>query len=376
MIALGLASFFAFGGLLVLVGANQAALAHALELDLAGTGGLAAAVALGLGIGIAGSGPAVDRLPRRPLYALAAALAALSLLTVHPAMGFAGAFLRLAGAGIGAGVFETLLNAVLAERYREAAARPLTLVHAAATAGAVVAPPLMGLAGAALDWTAAFRGLGILFLALAVWGLLGPLPRPPGRPSSASAGERRVPLPALAPLAGMAALYVGFETALTAFAVPYATTGLGRGEATGRTAISALWLGLLLGRLAFAALARREGARALPAMAFAAAALLGLGVALRAPQLPLVFGLAGLCVGPVFPVLVAMAARRAPDAAGTATGLVAGAGALGGFATPGLAGLLGDGLGPTAALSSLVAVCTALGALALWPTTSRGPAPG
>ena len=70
MIGLAIAGFVAFGAVLVLVGANQAPLAAALELDLAESGLLASALALGIGTGIVGSGPVVDRWPRQPLFLL------------------------------------------------------------------------------------------------------------------------------------------------------------------------------------------------------------------------------------------------------------------------------------------------------------------
>ena len=53
---------------------------------------------------------------------------------------------RLAGIvsalGVGVGVFETLLNTAFAQRHGDEAARPLTLLHSAATVGAVLAPPV------------------------------------------------------------------------------------------------------------------------------------------------------------------------------------------------------------------------------------------
>ena len=61
-------AFIGFGMVLILVGANQAALADALDLSLARTGLLSSAMALGIGIGVVGAGPLFDRYPRRPLF--------------------------------------------------------------------------------------------------------------------------------------------------------------------------------------------------------------------------------------------------------------------------------------------------------------------
>ena len=68
MLALAFASFLLFGVALVIVGANQAALAGSLGLDLSASGLLASSLSLGIGVGVLATGPLVDRGPRRPLF--------------------------------------------------------------------------------------------------------------------------------------------------------------------------------------------------------------------------------------------------------------------------------------------------------------------
>ena len=99
MLPLGFAAFLAFGSVLVLVGANQAALAHSLSLDLSRTGLLGSTLVLGIGIGVVGAGPLVDRHPRRPLWVASMGLAAAALL------------------GFGAGGLNTSANALVADIY-------------------------------------------------------------------------------------------------------------------------------------------------------------------------------------------------------------------------------------------------------------------
>ena len=88
MLPLGFAAFLAFGVVLVLVGANQAALARDLSLDLSRSGLLGAALVLGIGAGVVGSGSLVDRYPRRPLWVFSTGLAGAALLGVSPGLGF------------------------------------------------------------------------------------------------------------------------------------------------------------------------------------------------------------------------------------------------------------------------------------------------
>jgi nitrate/nitrite transporter NarK len=66
--------------------------------------------------------------------------------------------------------------------------------------------------------------------------------------------------------------------------------------------------------------------------------------------------------------MISLAGERFPHAAGTAAGLVGGAGALGGFFLPWIAGALGDAAGIETAVTALGAWSLVIGiaALALW----------
>lgn len=369
MLALGFFAFLAFGVVLVLVGANQAALAQALELDLAGSGLLGAALALGAGVGVTGAGPIVDRFPRRPLFVASALLAAAALLSIHPGVSYTRAFVHLVVLGVGVGFYDTLLNAVVIQRSGAAAARPLALLHAGATAGAVAGPFLVAALARIGDWTSSFHATGWALVALAGWAACVPLPAParhgvasvghgdPAPAGGGAAGASPAPLLSLAllALAGVGFAYVGVETALTVFAVPWATDLLSLEPARGQAAISALWLGLLAGRLGMLVLRRELGGPFLLASGAAAAAVIAIAALVRTPWIELAGFAAGLALGAVYPVMIALAGRRFPHASGTAAGLVAGAGAFGGFTVPWAAGMVGDRAGMSGALLAVAA---------------------
>ncbi|HEX4355124.1 MAG TPA: hypothetical protein VHZ95_19465, partial [Polyangiales bacterium] len=82
----------------------------------------------------------------------------------------------------------------------------------------------------------------------------------------------------------------------------------------------------------------------------------------------------GLAIGPVYPVMIALTARRFPRAIGTASGLAAGAGAIGGFVWPWLAGAIGDALSPRASIA-LLAGCALLIAIAAFGLAGEGSPP-
>lgn len=353
MLPLCFAAMFCFGVVLVLVGANQAELARDLGLDLAASGLLGAALALGIGIGVTGAGPVFDRYPRRPLFVASALLAGLALLGVQRDISFERALLHVVGVGIGAGAYDTLVNAAIVERFRERAAKPMSGIHSAATLGAMLAPLGIGWLASRGHWTGSFRLTGAAHLALAAAALAVRFPAP--RPSE-RVGSGRTLSPALAPFAAVAFSYVGVEAALTIFAVPYATGGLALDADRGRAAISAFWLGLFAGRMGVLALRRAPGAGMLTAAGVAGGAVLAAGVVGAVTHVELLFGLAGGALGCVYPLMIALAGQRFPRARGTAAGLAAGAGALGGFAIPWLTGAIGDAAG----------VGVAVGSLALW----------
>lgn len=378
MIALGSAAFFALGIVLVLVGANQAEIARDLSLDLSASGFLGASLALGLGVGVTVSGPLVDRLARRPLLVAACLVTAIALLTAEKGMSYSRAVGHVAAIGAGCGFYDTLLNAAAIDRWRDRAARALAVLHAAATAGAVSGPPLVAWIAANGDWTASFRALGVVFVALAAWAAFVPLPdgvvrrAAIGDRSNAWAARPSLVGAALFALGAVAFAYVGVENGLTLFAVPWATQGLALSEATGRTGISVFWLGLLAGRLPLVALRRAPGAGVLAASGLLGAASVCGAVALGRPELVVVMGLAGLALGPVYPVMIALAGRCFPDASGTAAGLVGGAGALGGFLLPWWTGVAGDALGVAPAVGMLGAFCLVISAAALALARSIG----
>jgi fucose permease len=356
-----------FGAALVLPGAAQPALAAALGLDLAASGLVASALSIGLGAGVVAGGPLADRLPRRPLFAGAAGLAALAALALPAFPSFAGALAATAGIGLGAGIYETLLNAAVPERRPEAAAARLSLLHAGATLGAALGAPALGALAGASGHGAAYAALGAGLAAVALLGLAVRFPAPPAAHRGARGGA--LSLAALVPWMAGAFAYVGIETALSVFAVPHAT-GAGYAPERGMRALSGLWLGLLIARIAFAAL-RRPARRAQLRVAGGAGALaLAAGAVLPLPP-EASLGAAGLGLGVVFPLLVSFAGDAAPASRATAVGVVVAAGSLGGFLVPWAAGALGDRFGTGASLALLAALALAIALAAREPHGPR-----
>lgn len=370
MLPLGSAAFLVFGILLVLVGANHADLAASMDLDMQGTGLLGASLSLGLGLGVLVAGPLVDRFPRRPIFCGATLLAGLSLASVDSEMELFRAACHVGLAGFGAGLFETVLNVLAIERYAEHASRPVTFLHSAATLGAVIGPPLLGWLALDAGFVAGFRATGLAMIGLSLWGFAAPFlgqrfdaPKAEEPTASTRSGLAR---PLLLGLCVVSFSYIGVEASLTIFAVPFANGALGLPDASGRMAISAFWLGLLLGRLLLLGSRTEFQPRLFVLSGLASAVLLGAAAWLRLPQVEIWFGLGGLILSGVFPALVTLTGRYFPESRGTAIGLAVGAGSFGGFLVPWAVGWTGDAVGIRIAIASLALGCLLIAVAALF----------
>jgi fucose permease len=161
-------------------------------------------------------------------------------------------------------------------------------------------------------------------------------------------------------LSAVAFSYVGVEAAVTVFAIPYADGALGLPVSRGQLAISTFWLGLLAGRLGLLALPGGLGPRVLLASSGVGASLILALVAWPLAPVEFWFFAVGAALGSVYPLMITLTGQRFPEIRGTAAGLAAGAGALGGFAVPWVSGALGDAVGVTAAVASLAFWCATI----------------
>jgi fucose permease len=270
--------------------------------------------------------------------------------------------------GVGIGAYDTLINASVVERYHERAATPMSLVHAMAAIGAIAGPLLAAELAAQGDWIRSFHAVGAAHALLAGVCAFIVFPAPVAHAASAgdTARPRALRAAALAvlPFALVAFAYVGVEASMTMFAVPYASEALALPEWRGGRSISAFWLGLLLGRVGILLLPYPLGARSLVGAGLLAAAALGACTGTRIGVVEATFLATGVALGCVYPLMVTLAGQRVPWARGTAAGLAAGAGALGGTAVPWLTGALGDAAGVAVGVGSLAAWCLLIAASA------------
>jgi len=367
MLPLSYCGFLCLGLVLTLLGANQDYLAADLELDLARTAMLASALALGLLVGTIGVGPLYDRLPRRPLFVAAILLTATALLGFGAELSFREALIRFAVIGLGAGAYDTLFIAAIAERFGARSAKPMSLLHTGTATGAIIGPLLVAAIATRWHWTLSFHSIGVAHIALAAAALRIRFPGPTSTARSVETDPRDALSLAIIPFVVVTFAYLGVETALGVFAIPFARDGLALEVIRGQTAISSMWLGLLAGRLGTVALRGNLDGRLLIGCGILCCAAISVGAATGIRQIEILYFCVGFSLGPVFPVTIALAGQRFPNSVGSVVGLAVGVGSIGCSIVPWLTGALGDQAGIVVAMKWLAGwvVVIALGGVVI-----------
>jgi MFS family permease len=321
-----------------------------------------------------GFGPLAGRLPRAALLWGSAAVttggAALFAATHTVALTLLGvAFMGLAGTTL-----LTCAQAILSDQHGDRRSRALTEANVGAAASAVLAPLLLGLLqGTAPGWRLAF--------ALPALVLVGCFLRYRRRPLPASwtdqsgKGWRRLTLSYWL-LAAMVAAGIAIEFCVIYFGAELlATTGLSTSQAA--TAMSAFYLGILVGRVGGSWLTRRDGidiALLWVSLAVTAAGFLLFWLA-SAPGLAIAgLFVCGVGVASLYPVSLALALAAAPgngDTAQSAVQLLGGALVV---VAPFLLGGLADHIGLRAAFA-IELVCIGASAVLLAAGLKTAPEP-
>ena len=338
--------------------------------------------ALTYAIGALGGGVVTERVGRRLVLTAGALLLGIGLVGEALAPSWPVLILLAVPVNWGAGVIDGGTNGLFLDLYRQARASALSLLHVFFSAGALIAPFVIGLLLAGgITWRVAPLATGVFALPLVV--LLGSSAMPSGRhgsqlPDDDLPSERSSFLP-FAGLATSIGLYVAAEIGVSSWLVrllsdvPIAT-------ATGM--LSIFWGGLAIGRLASNRIADR-----LDYFAFTLSCIVlsssALAAALVAPWLPLTavfFGFTGLFAGPIYPMIIALGGNMYPHRLATLSGGLAAAAVVGSLVYPPLIGLMAASIGIRGGLmgAALLGIPEALGLVVARTTAHRvapSPAP-
>ena len=341
---IGFGCFLLLGWNGVLIPALILSVEEAFQQSDAALGGFFFVTALCYAAGAFLGGLLNQRSGPRLVLPAAAALVGLGLGGQALAPGWVAFVLAALAVGWGSGAIEAGVNALFLALYAGASGRALNLLNLFYSLGALLGPLAVGqLVSSGVPFRAIIGGTAAGWLVLAT--LLATQPRaaraahpgPASDPGRSLAGRAALPLALLA--AAMfcyVAAELGVSTWLVRFLGPVAPL------TTATATLSVFWGGLAVGRAVGSVIADRIGpvVFATGCIALGSVALIG---AAATPGLPLtiaLFALAGLCFGPVYPMIMVLGARAYPDRLSAVSGTIAAAGILGAVVYPPLIGVI------------------------------------
>lgn len=266
-----------------------------------------------------------DRIGKRRVIAAALSVMAVGFLIVPASSVFVPVLIGMFLFGFGFAPSEAMGSALLGDENPEKAAAWMNISQAGFGIGAILGPLI------AIAWISAgnaWRGPFLLASLLSVSLLLMIILTGRGRmaPAASSARQSMNMFELLKDkrfvfLVAMMFLYIGYESVAPAYVKQY-FVDVGQGESLASLMISLFWGSMIVGRLLGSLLVGRElkSIRVYTAFALLGILLLILG---KTPLLRiLAVGLFGFGCGPVWPMLVTLAARLFPLRSGAAVGMM------------------------------------------------------
>jgi fucose permease len=356
--------FGAIGWMSVLVPTLIVAIERHYQQSDAALGLFYAATALIGAVGSFGCGLATERWGRRIVTPLVALCLGLGLLGEALAPSWGWFFAAALVANIGAGALDGDINGLFLDLHADGqTGGALNLLHLFFSAGAVGGAFLIGLlATGGISWqtTIGTTGLAVIVLAAAA----ATMPLPSGRRDRAKPTKAAAPVTvssrerSLIPFVGLAiaiCVYVGAELGVTSWVVKYVAAD---SLALAPSALAIFWGGITLGRLVSARHADRFHAATFIGVCFVLSSVALTGAVLsHTPVVSLIlYGLAGVAYGPIFPMIMVLGGRLYPHRLAVLSGSLTAASTIGATVYPGFMGFvaahygLGFGLLGAAAL--------------------------
>ena len=344
------------------VGPSLLGMVQSFRVDLATAGSIFTAQFVGYLLGALGSGVVADRWGYQRVMVLAAVLTAGGTAGTAFVGTWPAAIALTVAAGAGFGITDSLCNAVVAAQVPGGGGGALNLLHTFFGVGALLGPLLVGLfLTTPAGWHTMFLVTGGLALSCVVFIVAARIPPPlhltaPGGPDETSHNATTVVDPAggrtrggrrLWLLVGLLCLFVGVEQLTCGWSTTYLNRALGAHLDVAARSVALYWAAVTVGRLLASALAMRLSNERLLGGS-AVVALVALVALASAPTVGVALvGLTavGLSFAPIYPTIMAIAARAYPRRFATLAGLITAAGGLGGAIVPWLGGIVGQSWG-------------------------------
>jgi fucose permease len=378
---LGCLSFFLIGWSGLLAASLIRSIEHDFSQTDAGMGLYFLIGAAAYGTGVVGGTLLTHRFGRRPILAAGVALVMAGLVVLATAGAWPIFLLGALPFGLGSGTIDGAGNGLILDLFPDSRGRSLNLLHFFFSGGALASPFVVGRAlEAGVPWQALLLGTAVVAAPIAIAFARAEMPsgRADMGQAGAAPGPRLLLDRVLLALAIAIGCYVASEVGVSNWLVRFLAAAP-IGLAT--TALTLYWGGLTVGRLVSARIGDRFDHTA---FATIASVVTGIAIvsAVLAPTLEwsiVLFGLAGVASGPIFPLIVAIGGERFPDRSASVGGYMAAAAVVGGISYPPVMGLLSVTIGlPAAMIGSgglaLIAGVTLLFARRDAAAPSPGPA--
>jgi fucose permease len=322
----------------------------------------------------------IERFGRRVVLTIAALSVAAGLVTFATVPSWPIFLAAAIPFGAGAGAIDGGMNGLGLDLYPTSRGRALNLLHLFYSVGALMAPLVVGrLLEAGVAWQVRILGTGLAAVSLAVAFAVVALPS--GRHSRTDEidgephGTRIAFSWPLIALAVAIACYVASELGVSNWLVRF-LDGASVGLAT--AALSLFWASIALGRLASAKWSDRFDHARLASIASLAAAI-ALVAATLVPSLPasiVLFGVVGFALGPIYPLIMAVAGDRFPGRSAAVSGFLSGFAVVGAIAYPPVMGFISVGIGLAAAMLGAAVLALVCAVVLWWVSTLRTGATG
>lgn len=235
---------------------------------------------------------------RHPWYALQIGLMGAGTLVAALVPGFEGMYAMALLGGFGLGALNLHANAIPMEVVRERPQVLISQLNAAFGLGAVLTP----LIAVVVPWRWLFMGIALVMVVTAVVVWRSPATQPVPAPPTGRPGQKR----GIALALGIMLLYVGLEVSLATFTGRY-LQGLGYSPALVGILLSLYWAAVTVSRLTLGGLLSQ---RSLHRLFLLSLIPLVTGLLLFFPGWALLYPLAGLALGAVFPVFFSLIQQR------------------------------------------------------------------
>jgi len=334
-----------------------------------GSGILAAAQYAGFIVSPFVFGSLSDKIGKKRVIIISGSLAALGCAVSAVSHSMAPFIIGSFFTGSGYSAVESAEAAALSDMYGEKSSHYLCIAEFLFSVGAIVAPLVTeaGISGGLWNWRFVFTFCGAVF---AVISCLYAAARIVVPVSSRPSAREKMPVWRYFASAAFAFLFVsiffecGLEQGFSYFIESHFSKTLLRPDLSAYS-VSAYWVGMASFRLLYSVVRVKPYRALLSGLAVACAALLGMAVSNSAYVSLAMCVLTGMALGPLWAMLIDLAAKQFPENSGGAVGLFSSGCGIGGAVFPIITGLLSDGAGLRTAFAVLAAVAAAAWCLSL-----------